>query len=146
MCQILYEMLFCIKVEKGTSLLWMVYFHWTRPKSDPEQPDVRLFSTCWHSHSIQLRFDDLQDFIDCYNPENRHLRKETKRFKYFKYQELIARDKTSLDIFWLKDDSLDDLDNLPPPEILQQEIIEHLEAALRSFRDVAAGLESTRSL
>ncbi len=47
----------------------------------------------------------------------------------------------SLDIFWLKDDSLDNLDDLPPPDVLQQEIIEHLEAALASFRDVAVGLQ-----
>ena len=54
----------------------------------------------------------------------------------------MARDKASLDIFWLKDDSLDNLDDLPPPDVLQQEIIDHLEAALASFRDVAAGLRS----
>jgi type I restriction enzyme M protein len=54
---------------------------------------------------------------------------------------MIARDKASLDIFWLKDDSLDNLDDLPPPEELQQEIIDHLEAALASFRDVAIGLQ-----
>ena len=52
----------------------------------------------------------------------------------------MARDKASLDIFWLKDDSLENLDDLPPPDVLQQEIIEHLEAALASFRDVAVGL------
>lgn len=50
--------------------------------------------------------------------------------------------KASLDLFWLKDDSLDNLDDLPPPDVLQQEIIEHLEAALSAFRDVAAGLPS----
>jgi type I restriction enzyme M protein len=88
----------------------------------------------------QLKFDDLQDFIDCYNPENRHQRQESERFKYFTYKELMARDKASLDIFWLKDDSLDNLDDLPPPDVLQQEIIDHLEAALMAFRDVAAGL------
>jgi type I restriction enzyme M protein len=55
----------------------------------------------------------------------------------------VARDKASLDIFWLKDDSLDKLDDLPPPDVLQQEIIEHLEAALAAFRDVAA--QSRRS-
>lgn len=87
-----------------------------------------------------LKLDDLQDFIDCYNPENRHERKETERFKFFAYEELIARDKASLDIFWLKDASLDNLDDLPPPDVLQQEIIEHLEAALTAFREVAAGL------
>jgi len=88
-----------------------------------------------------LKLDDLQDFISCYNPENRHERKESERFKHFTYDELIARDKASLDIFWLKDDSLDNLDDLPPPDVLQQEIIEHLEAALAAFRDVAVGLQ-----
>lgn len=87
-----------------------------------------------------LKEDDLKDFITCYNPENRHERKEAERFKYFTYDELIARDKASLDIFWLKDDSLDNLDELPSPDVLAQEIIDHLEAALNSFRDVAAGL------
>lgn len=87
-----------------------------------------------------LKVDDLRDFIACYHAENRHERRETERFRYFPYQDLIARDKASLDIFWLKDDSLDHLDELPPPEVLAQEIIEHLEAALASFRDVAAGL------
>lgn len=62
------------------------------------------------------------------------------RFKYFPYDTLMARDKASLDIFWLKDDSPDNLDDLPAPDVLQQEIIEHLEAALLAFRDVAAGL------
>lgn len=84
-----------------------------------------------------LALNDLQDFIDCYHAKTR---KETERFKFYKYSELVARDKASLDIFWLKDDSLDNLDNLPPPAVLQQQIIEHLEAALRSFRAVAAGL------
>mgnify|MGYP000167752156 FL=1 len=87
-----------------------------------------------------LKEEDLQDFIRCYNPENRHERTETERFKFYSYEELIGRDKASLDVFWLKDDSLDNLDELPPPDVLQQEIIEHLEAALASFREVAAGL------
>jgi hypothetical protein len=37
---------------------------------------------------------------------NRHERKETERFKSFAYEDLLKRDKVSLDIFWLKDDSL----------------------------------------
>ena len=87
-----------------------------------------------------LKRDDLQDFIACYHPENRHQRQATERFRYFSYAELMARDKASLDIFWLKDDSLDKLDDLPPPDVLQQEIIDHLEAALAAFRDVAVAL------
>lgn len=92
-----------------------------------------------------LKRDDLQDFIDCYHPANRQRRKETERFKYFDYKTLVARDKASLDIFWLKDDSLDNLDDLPAPDVLAQEIVEHLEAALASFREVAAALPSSTS-
>lgn len=88
-----------------------------------------------------LKFDDVKDSISCYNPDNRHERVEAERFKYFTYAEWMARDKASLDIFWLKDSSLENLNELPPPDVLQQEIIEHLEAALASFRDVALGLQ-----
>jgi len=87
-----------------------------------------------------LRDEDLRDFVDAYHPANRHRRKESERFRYFDYDTLVARDKASLDIFWLKDDSLDDLDNLPAPDVLAQEIVEHLEAALLAFKEVAAGL------
>lgn len=88
-----------------------------------------------------LKLADLRDFVECYNPNNRHERKESERFKFFSYEDLVARDKASLDVFWLKDDSLENLDDLPAPEVLQQEIIEHLEAALTSFREVAEGLK-----
>lgn len=91
-----------------------------------------------------MTLNDLQDFIKCYNPENRYQRIETERFKYFAYDKLITRDNVSLDIFWLKNDSFDNIDNLPPPDVLQQEIIDHLEAALAAFRDVAAALPSSK--
>lgn len=90
-----------------------------------------------------LKLDNLRDFIRCYKPQNRHERVQTERFKFYAYDALVARDKASLDIFWLKDDSLDNLQDLPPPDVLQQEIIEHLEAALAAFRDVAAGLPAS---
>lgn len=97
-----------------------------------------------------LRFEDLTDFITCYKPENIHARTETwheennpdGRWRKYSYEELIARDKTSLDIFWLRDKSLTDLDNLPEPDDLAEEIIENLEAGLNSFREVLAGLAS----
>ena len=95
-----------------------------------------------------LRFDDLQDFVACYNPLNRYERAETwhetenpeGRWRKFAYDQIVARDKTSLDIFWLKDKSLADLDNLPEPDELAGEIIENLEAGLASFRMVAEAL------
>ena len=95
-----------------------------------------------------LRLEDLREFIDCYNPANRLKRTETwhakknpaGRWRKFTHAELIARDKTSLDLFWLKDNSLADLDNLPEPEILADEIIENIEAGLANFRSVLAAL------
>jgi len=96
-----------------------------------------------------MRFGDLADFIACYNPANRHQRTPTwdagsnpeGRWRKFSYEELVARDKTSLDVFWLRDKSLTDLDNLPQPDELAEEIIENLEAGLASFRQVLAGIE-----
>ncbi|MBI5305434.1 MAG: SAM-dependent DNA methyltransferase [Chloroflexi bacterium] len=87
-----------------------------------------------------LRFDDLKDFIERYNPANRHERTETERFRAFAYEELIARDKASLDIFWLKDDSLEDSDNLPDPDVLAKDIVENLEAALEQFNSITMEL------
>jgi len=62
------------------------------------------------------------------------------RWRVYDYEELIARDKASLDIFWLRDDSLADSDNLPPPAEIAREIIEDLEAALEQFRLIEADL------
>jgi type I restriction enzyme M protein len=98
-----------------------------------------------------LRFEDLAEFIKCYNPVNRHKRKPTwdaeknpeGRWRKYTYEELTARDKASLDVFWLKDKSLTDLDNLPEPDELAEEIIENLEAGLASFRAVLAGLKQS---
>lgn len=96
-----------------------------------------------------LRFEDLQEFIANYNPQSRFERKETwneqtnpeGRWRKYTYEQIVARDKTSLDIFWLKDKSLADLDNLPEPDELAGEIIENLEAGLESFRAIAAALQ-----
>jgi type I restriction enzyme M protein len=96
-----------------------------------------------------LKLSDLKDFIALYNPENRHKRTETYnaetnpegRWRKFGYDEIIARDKTSLDITWLKDKSLADLDNLPDPDVLATDIIENIEAGLDSFRAIIASLK-----
>ncbi len=87
-----------------------------------------------------LGYQDLEDFIQCYNPENRQDREETERFKAYSYDEILQRDKISLDIFWLKDDSLEDLENLPEPDVLAEMIMENLEAALEQFRGIAEEL------
>jgi len=60
----------------------------------------------------------------------------------FHFDEILARDKVSLDIFWLRDDSLGDMDNLPEPDEIAEEIVENLEAGLEGFRRVLASLEA----
>jgi type I restriction enzyme M protein len=100
-----------------------------------------------------MKREDLQDFINCYNPLNRNNRIETwseanpeGRWRKFTYDELIARDKTSLDIFWLKDKSLTDLDSLIDPDLLAAEIIENLEAALDNFKAIALSLDTNANI
>jgi len=88
-----------------------------------------------------LKRSDLDDFVACYNPKNRHQRKESERFKDFTYEELTKRDKVNLDIFWLKDDALEESANLPAPEVIAQEISDDLEAALEQFATIAEDLK-----
>ena len=78
-----------------------------------------------------MTMQHLEEFIKLYNPENRNKRVETwseeneeGRWRKYNYDEIITKDKTSLDIFWIKDKSLTDLDNLPDPDILANEIID----------------------
>jgi type I restriction enzyme M protein len=87
-----------------------------------------------------LRFEDLTDFVSAFNPDNRNERMESERFKALSYDELIQRDKVSLDIFWLRDDSLEDAASLPPPGVIAQEIVEDLESAISEFAAVARSL------
>ncbi|MFX0196089.1 MAG: N-6 DNA methylase [Candidatus Hodarchaeota archaeon] len=94
-----------------------------------------------------LRREDLNEFVTCYNPQNRHKRNPTwsekkpeGRWRAYDYEELGNRDKASLDIFWLKDESLEESENLPEPSILAQEIVDDLEAALEQFREIAEDL------
>ncbi|MFD6400265.1 N-6 DNA methylase [Nocardia sp. NPDC060249] len=88
-----------------------------------------------------LRRKHLDEFVDAYDGDREAV--ESERWRSFTYDELIARDKTNLDITWLRDESLEDTDNLPTPEILAREIVEDLTAALVEFEAVAAELERT---
>jgi type I restriction enzyme M protein len=98
-----------------------------------------LFSS--QAQKVMLQYEDLHDVVTSYNPENRYKRTATERFRKFSYDEIIARDKISLDIFWLKDDSPINLDNLPDPDVLAQEIIESIESGLESFKELVSSLE-----
>lgn len=91
---------------------------------------------------------DLDEFVDCYKPGERHKRKQTwsekrqdGRWRRYSHKEIVNRDKASLDIFWLRDESLEDSADLPAPHIIAAEIAEDLESALDQIRDVLADLE-----
>ena len=129
-----------------------VLFFDNRPGAkDPWTKEVWVYDYRTNVHHTlkkkPMTFDDLQDFIRCYNPSNRNNRIETwsdenpeGRWRRFTYAEIMERDKTNLDIFWLRDKSLTDLDNLPDPDIIANDIIENIEASLESFREVMATL------
>jgi type I restriction enzyme M protein len=82
----------------------------------------------------------LADFVAVFSAEDPTRRSESERFRRFSYDKLMLRDKVSLDLAWLRDESLEDMDNLPPPEVIAQEIVEDLEAALAQFASVAESL------
>jgi type I restriction enzyme M protein len=88
-----------------------------------------------------LKRSDLDDFVACYHSEDRYVRRETEHFKCFSYEELLKRDKVNLDIFWLKDESLEDSANLPDPAVIAAEIAEDLQIALDQFSQIAADLK-----
>ena len=60
--------------------------------------------------------------------------------------DILERDKTSLDLFWIKDKSLADLDNLPDPDELAVDIIENLQSALESFQELQAQLKKVSQM
>ena len=94
-----------------------------------------------------LQRSDLDEFVACYNPENRHERLPTwseenpdGRWRVFTYDELMQRDKLSLDVFWLRDESLEDSADIEDPDIIAAEIVEDLQAALEQFSAIEADL------
>ncbi|WP_298223658.1 class I SAM-dependent DNA methyltransferase [Flavobacterium sp.] len=131
----------------------VLFFDGKPSSKDPWTKEVWVYDYRTNIHHTlkknPLKLEDLRDFINLYNPENRNKRKETYnpetnpegRWRKFGYDEIIARDKTSLDITWLKDKSLADLDNLPDPDVLALDIVENIEAGLASFRAIIEGLK-----
>ncbi len=96
-----------------------------------------------------LKEESLDDFVKCYNPDNRFDRKATYstknpegRWRCFEIDELLKRDKINLDIFWIKDESLDDVDNLPDPDVIASELVEDLQDALEQLQEIAEDLVS----
>jgi type I restriction enzyme M protein len=131
----------------------VVFFDAKPAAKDPWTKEIWYYDYRTNIHHTlkknPLKLDDLQDFINSYQPENRHTRKETYnaetnpegRWRKFSYDEIVNRDKTSLDITWLKDKSLADLDNLPDPDVLALDIMENLEAGLENFRSIIKQLQ-----
>jgi type I restriction enzyme M protein len=111
--------------EPWTKELWIYDFRTNQSFTLKERP---------------LKRAHLDEFVAAARLAERHKRVESERFRRFAYAELVKRDKLNLDIFWLKDASLDDPDSLPPPDEIAAEIAESLEAALQRFRSVAARL------
>jgi type I restriction enzyme M protein len=93
-----------------------------------------------HAQEQSAERSDLDDFVACYNPRNRPARASRSVSSGTRTRRSPSRDKLSLDLFWLKDESLDNGDDLPPPDVLAQEIVENLRDALEQFEAVAEGL------
>jgi type I restriction enzyme M protein len=134
-----------------------VLFFDNKPASkDPWTKEVWIYDYRSNiNHTLKknpMTSEHLKDFVKCYNPENRNKRTETwseenpeGRWRKFTYEEIIERDKTNLDIFWIKDKSLTDLDNLPDPDVLANEIIENIEAGLNSFKEIMETINGDES-
>ncbi len=91
---------------------------------------------------------DLDEFVECYQPDDRHNRKATwsadnaeGRSRPYSYEAILARDKVSLDVFWLRDETLEDSANLPDPHVLAEEIAEDLRAGLEQIESVLVDLQ-----
>ena len=129
-----------------------VLFFETKPASEsPWTKKLWIYDLRTNKHftlkTSPLRREDLAEFVGLYKAANRHQREATwsaeqpeGRWRAYSHEDIIARDKASLDLFWLKDDSLADSDNLPPPEVIAQAIVEGLQAALEQFKLIAGDL------
>ena len=125
-----------------------VLFFDKRPASDtPWTEKLWVYDLRINQHFTMkqnpLRRKHLDEFVECYKPGRpRGERVESERFKAFTYDELMARDKANLDLVWLKDDSIEDVADLPAPEVLAREIMRQLEVAVGEFAAIAEALDS----
>ena len=116
--------------------------HWTERLWVYDLRTNRHFTLKQHP----LRRSDLDEFVQSYLAgTSRSERQESERWRSFTYEEIIERDKVNLDISWLKDDSFEDIDSLPSPDVIARELVEELTAALSEFEAIAAALEETMS-
>ncbi|HMQ94243.1 class I SAM-dependent DNA methyltransferase [Amaricoccus sp.] len=125
----------------------VIFFDNRAASPDPQTLQVWYYDYRTNVHHTlkqkPLTYGHLEDFVACYHSENRHERQATwtpetpdGRWRAYSREELEQRDKASLDVFWLRDASMTDLENLPEPDVLAEEIMENLRAALGSFESV----------
>jgi type I restriction enzyme M protein len=122
-----------------------VLFFDKKPASEsPWTQEMWVYDFRTNMHFTQktksLKRADLEEFVTAYAVGKRQSRKESDRFKRFTYSELVGRDKTNLDILWLKDDSIVDAADLPAPEVIAEDILESLQAAVEEIQAVLAAL------
>ena len=129
----------------------VLFFERKPASADPWTKQLWIYDLRTNQHftlkTNTLKRADLDEFVACYRAQNRHDRtptcseeNPTGRWRAFSYDELLQRDKLSLDIFWLKDDSLESSENLPDPDVIAAEIAEDLRAALEQFETIQTEL------
>jgi type I restriction enzyme M protein len=122
-----------------------------RPDGKPNTERVWFYDLRTNQHftlkTRPLQHADMNEFVRLYRTENRLTREATfseenpqGRWRSYGVDELLARDKASLDLFWLRDESLSDSDNLPAPEVIAAEIIDDLQAALDQLKELETDL------
>jgi type I restriction enzyme M protein len=126
----------------------VLFFDAKPAQADPWTEDLWIYDLRTNMHFTlkenPLRREHLEEFVQCYNPANCHERTPTwsednpnGRWRCFDYDELMKRDKVNLDLFWLRDESLEDSEALPEPDVLAREIADDLQTALEQFSSVA---------
>jgi type I restriction enzyme M protein len=131
----------------------VIFFDKKETRAEPWTDKLWVYDLRTNKHftlkqaPIQRR--DFDEFVECYRPGRLHERKPTwsednpeGRWRCYDYDELTKREKLSLDLFWIRDESLTDTDSLPPPEVIAAEIADDLESALEQFTKIATRLNS----
>jgi type I restriction enzyme M protein len=132
----------------------VVFFDRKPGAKDPWTKAVWVYDLRTNKHftlkTRRLARADLDDFVACYKPGDRHRRTAAWSekspggcWRAYSYADIVARDKVSLDLFWLRDESLEDSASLPAPHVLAQEIADDLRSALEQIEDVLADLQRT---
>ena len=122
----------------------VLFFDRKPASANPWTQDLWIYDLRTNQHftlkKSPMTRSHLDEFVACYNPDVRRDREETERFRRFSCDDLLKRDKANLDIFWLRDESLEDSANLPPPDLIAEEIVEDLRAALEQLEEIAADM------